>query len=138
MTELPPPPADDAPPPPGAAPLEPAPEAPARRGFTVWHLLGPLLFLTALGVILACTVRAPYVMFAPGSARSTEPLITVPKDKEHQSKGDVLFTTVSVIRPTYAAAAPVPSPTTRRADWTVSPCAPWTVDAKASSTWSRT
>jgi PDZ domain-containing protein len=43
-------------------------------------------------------------MFAPGSATSAEPLIKVPAASSYESKGDVLFTTVSVIRPTYLEA----------------------------------
>jgi PDZ domain-containing protein len=86
-----------------SAPAAPSSE-PRRRLRLVWWVLGPLLALMAAATTTAAVVHAPYIMFAPGSATSVEPLIKVPADRSHESKGDVLFTTVSVIRPTYLEA----------------------------------
>jgi Lon-like protease len=77
---------------------------PARRLRLVWWVLGPLLVLVATFTTIAAVVHAPYVMFAPGSAVSSEPLISVPEGQSYETRGDVLFTTVSVIRPTYLEA----------------------------------
>lgn len=89
--------------------LDPPPDARVAPGRprprpSLWWLLGPLLFLVGVGVVTAGFARAPYVMFAPGSARATEPRITVPKNLNHDDPGEVMFTTVSVIRPTYLQA----------------------------------
>jgi len=90
----------DGPPPP---PVDDRPLPPRRT--RVWWVLGPLLGLCTIGIVLASFVRAPYVVFAPGSSRATEPLITVPKDKTHRSDGSVMFLTVSVVsHPTYMQA----------------------------------
>jgi PDZ domain-containing protein len=77
---------------------------PPRRLRLVWWVLGPLLALVAALTTTAAVVHAPYLMFAPGSATSAQPLIKVPADRSYDSKGEVLFTTVSVIRPTYLEA----------------------------------
>jgi PDZ domain-containing protein len=83
-----------------ASPAATAPE-PRRRLRLVWWVLGSLLALMAAATTTAAVVHAPYIMFAPGSATSAEPLIKVPSAQSYESKGEVLFTTVSVIRPTY-------------------------------------
>ncbi|MBV9951390.1 MAG: PDZ domain-containing protein [Acidimicrobiia bacterium] len=86
-------------------PTEPTTGAPPpRRLRLVWWVLGPLLALVAAVTTTAAVVHAPYIMFAPGSATSAEPLVKVPDGSSYESKGDVLFTTVSVIRPTYLEA----------------------------------
>jgi PDZ domain-containing protein len=86
-----------------ASPAAAAPE-PRRRLRLVWWVLGSLLALMAAATTTAAVVHAPYIMFAPGSATSAEPLIKVPAAQSYESKGEVLFTTVSVIRPTYLEA----------------------------------
>jgi PDZ domain-containing protein len=80
---------------------ESPPVPPGRRLRLVWWVLGPMLVVVAALTATAAIVHAPYIMFAPGSATSAEPLISVPKGQGFDSKGEVLFTTVSVIRPTY-------------------------------------
>lgn len=95
-------------------PTAPAPEmpdqvstAPVRRGARgtrLWWVLVPVLVLMVAGTIAGAVVRAPYVSFAPGSARSTAPLLSVPGQKIYRDRGDVLFTTVSVAHPTYLEA----------------------------------
>lgn len=88
----------------------PAPSAGApstskrRRGTRVWWLLGPVLFLMVAGSTAGAFAPAPYVAYAPGSARRTGPLIDVPNGTGYRSQGDILFLTVSVIRPTYLQA----------------------------------
>ena len=84
--------------------IPPRRTGPARRLRLVWWVLGPLLVLVATFTTIAAVVHAPYVMFAPGSAVSSEPLISVPEGQSYETRGDVLFTTVSVIRPTYLEA----------------------------------
>ncbi len=76
-----------------------------RRGPRVWFLLGPVLLVMVIGTVTAGFVRAPYVAYAPGSARSTEPLVEVPRGEGYRTPGEVLFTTVSVVtRPSYLQA----------------------------------
>ncbi|MEJ7582681.1 MAG: PDZ domain-containing protein [Acidimicrobiales bacterium] len=67
-------------------------------------MLVPVLLLLAIGTITASIVRAPYIAYAPGSARSTGPLVAIPGERNYRSGGEVLFTTVSVVRPTYLQA----------------------------------
>jgi len=57
-----------------------------------------------VGAAVGAFVPAPYVAYAPGSARSTGPLIKVPADTGHRAEGDIFFLTVSVVRPTYLQA----------------------------------
>lgn len=64
----------------------------------------PVLVLVIVGTITASIVRAPYISLAPGSARSTSPLVAIPGEKGYRDRGEVLFTTVSVVRPTYLQA----------------------------------
>lgn len=56
------------------------------------------------GATAGAFVPAPYVAYAPGSARDTGPLIEVPAGRGHRSRGDIYFLTVSVVRPTYLQA----------------------------------
>lgn len=71
----------------------------------MWWVLGPLLVVMVIGTVTAGFVRAPYVAYAPGSARSTEPLVQVPRGEGYRTPGEVLFTTVSVVqRPSYLQA----------------------------------
>ena len=84
--------------------IPPSRREPARRLRVVWWVLGPLLVLVATLTTVAAVVHSPYVMFAPGSAVSSEPLISLPEGQSYDTRGDVLFTTVSVIRPTYLEA----------------------------------
>jgi PDZ domain-containing protein len=70
----------------------------------VWWLLGPVLFLMVVAATVGAFVPAPYVAYAPGSARDTGPLIVVPDGTGHPSEGDIFFLTVSVVRPSYLQA----------------------------------
>lgn len=77
----------------------PAPPRPGRirlRWHPVWKVLGALLLLTALLVGAAGIVRAPYVVYAPGSATPTEPAISAPGTETFTTDGSVLFLTVSL------------------------------------------
>ncbi len=100
---LPAPPLDPAAPPPGtvppAAPAPPAPPLPGRvrlRWHPIWKVLGALLLLTVTAVGAGGIVRAPYVVYAPGSATSTQGAITIPGTETYEPDGDVLFLTVSL------------------------------------------
>ena len=59
-------------------------------------MLGACLVLVALLVGAAGVVRAPYVVFAPGSAFDTEEAISTPGTESYPSDGEVLFLTVSL------------------------------------------
>ena len=84
---------------------EPAPLPSGRFRLSYWWFLAPILLVFTGLAIAGSLARSPYVVLSPGSARGTEPLITVPKDKSHQTKGSILFTTVSVRQhATYAEA----------------------------------
>ena len=65
----------------------PSRREPARRLRLVWWVLGPLLVLVATLTTVAAVVHAPYVMFAPGSAVSSEPLISVPEGQSYDTQG---------------------------------------------------
>lgn len=62
----------------------------------VWFVLGGVLAVVAVLIGAAGLVRAPYVVFAPGSAFDTEEAITTPGTQSYPSKGEVLFLTVSL------------------------------------------
>lgn len=94
-----PPPSAPAPvPPPVPAPVPVVPRAPRIR--LRWHplfvVLGVVLSLTVLAVGAAGVVRAPYVVYAPGSAIPTEPAISAPGTETFETDGEVLFLTVSL------------------------------------------
>lgn len=101
----------------GPAPLYPsARPVPARASWrghrvAVWVVLGPLVVVSALALAASTFVPAPYVWFAPGSARATDPAIMVPDGEGFDDRGALLFLTVSVrgasdrSRLTYAQAA---------------------------------
>ncbi|HEV7721235.1 MAG TPA: PDZ domain-containing protein, partial [Iamia sp.] len=81
------------------------PEAPAPppvvarirlRWHPIWVALGVMLVLTVTAVGAGGLVRAPYVVFAPGSAIPTEPAISAPGTETFESDGSVLFLTVSL------------------------------------------
>ena len=93
-------------------PIDPLPEpppsarttrAPASRA-RLWWVLVPVLVLMVIGIITASIVRAPYIAYSPGSARDADALVAVPGEKNYRDRGEVLFTTVSVVRPTYVQA----------------------------------
>jgi PDZ domain-containing protein len=55
-----------------------------------------MLLLTATAIGLGGLVRAPYVVYAPGSAIPTEPAISTPGTETFETEGEVLFLTVSL------------------------------------------
>ncbi len=85
---------------PSALPPTPAPPARAPRIRLRWHpvflSLGVMLALTVTLVGAAGLVRAPYVVYAPGSAIPTEPAISAPGTETYETDGSVLFLTVSL------------------------------------------
>lgn len=83
------------PPDPGAA--VPAPVRPPRLGWhPLWKVLGAVLVLTLVAAIGGSFIRAPYLVYAPGSAIATQPAVEAPGTEVHESEGDVLFLTVSL------------------------------------------
>lgn len=62
----------------------------------VWLVLGALLLLSVTLIGGASLLRAPYVVYAPGSAIATEPAISTPGTASYESDGSVLFLTVSL------------------------------------------
>lgn len=66
------------------------------RWHPVWFALGAVLAVMAVLIGAAGFVRAPYVVFAPGSAFDTEQAITTPGTESYPSDGEVLFLTVSL------------------------------------------
>lgn len=62
----------------------------------VWFVLGAVLVLVAGLIGVAGVRRAPYVVFAPGSAFDTEAAISTPGTESYPSDGEVLFLTVSL------------------------------------------
>lgn len=112
MDTEPPPPGhrDDGTPPGGSVPGVPSPPVwPGARAVwplvarerlpRVWWIAGPVLALTLVAVVLAASVRLPYISLAPGSARSVESLVAV-KGRRSGLNDDILFLTVSVRRTT--------------------------------------
>lgn len=83
-------------PPLDADPPDGEPLAPRPGWHPLWLVLGPLLLLTVTVVGGAGLVRAPYVVYAPGSATETEPAIAVPGTRTYDTDGSVLFLTVSL------------------------------------------
>ena len=85
-----------------SGPLPVPPPAPARvpRIRLRWHpifvVLGVMLALTLTAVGAAGLVRAPYVVYAPGSAIPTEPAVSAPGTETFETDGSVLFLTVSL------------------------------------------
>jgi len=100
-----------APGPPPAAPPAPPPDhgpppdasgdgaaaAPPRLPWhPVWVALGAALLLALTAIGGASLARAPYVVYAPGSAIETEPAIATPGSRSYETEGSVLFLTVSL------------------------------------------
>jgi PDZ domain-containing protein len=87
------------------SPPTPAPPAPPASGRPPrirlrWHpifvVLGVMLALTVTAVGAGGVLRAPYVVYAPGSAIPTEPAISAPGTETFETEGSVLFLTVSL------------------------------------------
>lgn len=78
-----------------------APGNPERRPVArVWWITGPVLVALIAAVSVVASIQLPYISLSPGSARSANAEIRVPKRIAHASKGGVLFLTVSVRQPT--------------------------------------
>lgn len=56
------------------------------------------------GTITASIARAPYIAYAPARPAAAGPLVAIPGERNFRDRGEVLFTTVSVVRPTYVQA----------------------------------
>lgn len=82
---------------PSTTPPAPPPAPPPRLGWhPLWKVLGALLVLTLVTVAGGSFVRAPYVVYAPGSAIETQAAVDAPGTEVYGSDGSVLFLTVSL------------------------------------------
>lgn len=79
------------------------PVTPERRPPRIrlrWHpifvALGAVMIFIVTAIGAGGLVRAPYVVYAPGSAIPTEPAISVPGTETYETDGQVLFLTVSL------------------------------------------
>ncbi|MCU1369513.1 MAG: putative secreted protein containing a domain [Ilumatobacteraceae bacterium] len=74
---------------------------PPPRLSRLWWVTGPALALIVVAVLVAGSMRVPYVILSPGSARSVVPLVTVsekpggPPVTEDEASDDLLYVTVS-------------------------------------------
>ena len=76
---------------PGVAAVETLDDA--RRSILKW-VGGMVFFVVGAAVIGGLLFKVPYVALVPGSARDTEPLMTVEGIDEFPSDGELLYTTV--------------------------------------------
>lgn len=81
---------------PGGSEPPPSPPRPRLPWHSVWIVLGVVLLLTVTLVGGAGLVRAPYVVYAPGSAFDAEAAISTPDTPSYETDGSVLFLTVSL------------------------------------------
>jgi len=82
---------------PAAGPVAPGGAVPRSRAMVaLWVVLGTLLVTTALAVTVGSLAHAPYIVYAPGSAIRTEPLIEVDDADTFETDGSILFLTVSL------------------------------------------
>lgn len=65
----------------------------------VWLALAPVLVVMTMAAVIGAATRVPYFALSPGSARSTEPLVTLIDRPGFRTDGEILFTTVSIGRP---------------------------------------
>jgi PDZ domain-containing protein len=74
---------------------------PLPRPSRLWWFTGPVLALFVGAIVIVSSMRVPYVVVQPGSARSVEPLVTVerkpggPPVTEDAATDDLLYVTVS-------------------------------------------
>jgi PDZ domain-containing protein len=66
----------------------------------VWWLLGPVLAVTVLAMVVGAVVKVPYLNISPGNARPTSAKVEISGAPTYRSRGEVLFTTVQIGRPT--------------------------------------
>lgn len=73
----------------------PAPPAPVRRRRWPWVVIPVLVVVLAL-VIAGFAVTLPYYALAPGQAQAVDGLISLPAEKSHPVKSQILLTDVSL------------------------------------------
>jgi Lon-like protease len=71
-------------------------EAPRRRLVRIWVTVGVVVACLVAATVAAAVVKVPYVLLSPGSARATEPLISVDGAPSYPHEGSIDFTTVSL------------------------------------------
>ncbi|MEJ5256088.1 MAG: S16 family serine protease [Acidimicrobiales bacterium] len=62
----------------------------------VWIAVGLVVSMLVVGTVSAAFVKVPYFLISPGSARATEPLISVEGAPTYPGEGSIDFTTVSL------------------------------------------
>lgn len=62
----------------------------------IWIAVGVVVSMLVAGTVAAAFVKVPYYLISPGSARATEPLISVEGARTYPSDGSIDFTTVSL------------------------------------------
>ena len=77
-------------------PGPPGPHVPPPRRRRAWAVLIVPIGLVLGLLIGSFTVTLPYYSLAPGTARQVDDLIEAPRENEHPTTGQVLFTTVSL------------------------------------------
>lgn len=73
-----------------------APTAPARHTAGLWIALGIAVGLLVTVLTLGSLIEIPYVAIAPGSARATEPLVTIEGQQTYESEGEIYFLTAQL------------------------------------------
>lgn len=76
--------------------LQIVPKRPVAR---VWWVAGPLLAVLIAAISYTAAIPLDYLTLSPGSARSANAQVRVPRSLAHRAKGNILFTTVSVRQP---------------------------------------
>ena len=80
---------------PTSAPIVPSSSAPSRVS-RYWVALAVTGGLLLVALVAASTIEVPYATLAPGSARSTAPLVSVEGAPTFAPEGDLFFLTVGI------------------------------------------
>src|SRR5688572_32611242 len=83
---------------PSNVPHPPGRAAPPRRAAGLWIALGFAVGLLVTVLTLGSLIAIPYVAIAPGSARATEPLVSIEGRETFDSEGEIYFLTAQIGR----------------------------------------
>ena len=70
--------------------------SPDRRTAGLWIALSVAIGLLVTVLTLGSLIEIPFVAIAPGSARATEPLVTIEGAEVHDAEGDIYFLTAQL------------------------------------------
>jgi Lon-like protease len=73
-----------------------ATDSPDRRSAGLWIALSVAIGLLVTVLTLGSLIEIPYVAIAPGSARATEPLVTIEGAEAYDAEGDIYFLTAQL------------------------------------------